>query len=129
MNGPSRDSGKDDSLRPDRVHVIIATDGSEASTAAAHQASRLLPADADLSLVTIIEQVQDPMADAGGFEGTVITEDEAQSDYRASMVAAEGALAASARAFGPRSSNGSSNAPTNRSVRGSAHSHPRKTPR
>ena len=89
-------------MSADRLHVIIATDGSEASSLAAHEAAGLVPADADLSLVIVIDAAEDPMADAGGFEGPVITEKEAQDDYRESVVAAEGALATSARSFGPR---------------------------
>jgi nucleotide-binding universal stress UspA family protein len=84
------------------VRVIVATDGSDASLLAAHEAAGLIPAQAELSLVIVVDEVQDPMADAGGFEGPTITEREAQDDYRKSMVDAEGALARSATAFGPR---------------------------
>ena len=92
----------DSSAVPERPRVIIATDGSDASSLAAHEAVCLLPADADVSLVIVIDPPEDPMADAGGFEGPVISEKEARDDYRESVVAAEGALASSARAFGPR---------------------------
>ena len=85
-----------------RLRVVIATDGSDASCAGADAASRLLPADADFSIVTVIDPELDPMADAGGFEGPVMGEKEAHDRYRESVVAAEGALAASARAFGSR---------------------------
>ena len=93
---------EDNATATDRLRVIVATDGSEASSVAAHEAVHLLPADADLSLVIVINSLQDPMADAGGFEGPVIDEREAQAEYRESTVEAEGALARSARAFGPR---------------------------
>jgi nucleotide-binding universal stress UspA family protein len=92
----------DDATPTDRLRVIIAIDGSEASSVAAHEASRLLPAGSDLSLVIVIDSPEDPMADAGGFEGPLLTEDEARDRYRESVVKAEGALARSARAFGPR---------------------------
>ncbi len=85
-----------------RLHIVIAVDGSDASCAAADAASRVLDADADFSLVTVIDPELDPMADAGGFEGPVMGEQEAHDSYRGSVVAAEGALAASARAFGTR---------------------------
>ncbi len=85
-----------------RLHVVIAVDGSEAAAAAAAAASRLLPADGEFSLVTVIEPELDPMADAGGFEGPVMSEQEAHDRYRESVVGAEGALAAAARAFGSR---------------------------
>ena len=68
----------------------------------AHEAARLLPADADLSLMMIVDPLQDPMEDAGGFEGPVISEDEVQAQHRESVVEADGALARAARAFGPR---------------------------
>jgi nucleotide-binding universal stress UspA family protein len=84
------------------LRVIVATDGSDASLLAAHEAVRLVPADAELSLVIVVDAVQDPMADAGGFEGPTITEHGAQEEYRKSMVDADGALARSASAFGPR---------------------------
>ncbi|MEP6623136.1 MAG: universal stress protein [Acidimicrobiia bacterium] len=88
---------------PDQpLQVIIATDGSEASSLAAHEATRLLPADAEVSLVMVIDSFEDPMDDAGGFEGPVFTEEEAEDQHREEVVAAEGALAASARAFGNR---------------------------
>lgn len=93
---------EDNAVATDRLRVIVATDGSEASSVAAHEAVHLVPADADLSLMIVVDSLQDPMADAGGFEGPVIGDDEAQAQYREAVVEAEGALARSARAFGPR---------------------------
>jgi len=93
---------EDTATTTDGLRVIIATDGSAASAFAAHEAARLVPADADLSLVMVVDPLCDPMEDAGGFEGPVISDDEAQAQYRESLVEAEGALARSARAFGPR---------------------------
>lgn len=81
--------------------VLVATDGSEASTAAARAAADLF-ADADLSLVIVIDAMEDPMADAGGFEGPALDEATARDDYREQTVAAQGALATTARALGPR---------------------------
>ncbi len=93
----------DEQPNPDApLRVIIATDGSEASSTAAREATQLLPSDADLSLVIVIDSLEDPMADAGGFEGPVFTEEEAENEHREEVVDAEGALAASARAFGNR---------------------------
>ncbi len=84
------------------VRVIVATDGSEASLLAAHEAAHLVPAEAELSLVIVTDGIKDPNLDAGGFEGPVITEREAEEEYRQGMVDAEGALARSASSFGPR---------------------------
>ena len=41
------------------------------------------------------------MADAGGFEGPVMDDDEASDRHRETVVDAEGSLAATARALGP----------------------------
>ena len=84
------------------VHVIVATDGTDASLLAAHEASHLIPADAQLSLVIVVDEMSDPQEDAGGFEGPVMSLEEAEGDYRAARVAADGALARSAQAFGDR---------------------------
>ncbi len=84
------------------IHVIIATDGTDASLLAAHEAAHLVPADAELSLVMVVDAFHDPQEDAGGFEGPVETYEHAEAEHRGGIVAAEGALARSAQAFGPR---------------------------
>jgi nucleotide-binding universal stress UspA family protein len=81
--------------------VLIATDGSDASQHAAAHAIAVLPADAEFSLVTVIDPREDPMADAGGFEGPVMDDAEASDRHREMLVDAEGSLAATARALGP----------------------------
>lgn len=83
------------------ARVIVATDGSEASLAAARGAAALFP-EGDFLLVTVIDELEDPMADAGGFEGPVMDEREAEEDHRAEVVEAQAALAATARGFGSR---------------------------
>ena len=50
------------------TRVLLATDGSEASLAAARVATAMFP-EGDFLLVTVIDELEDPMADAGGFEG------------------------------------------------------------
>jgi nucleotide-binding universal stress UspA family protein len=92
MDGPAKLVGE---------RVLIATDGSEASQYAAAHAIAVLPSDAEFSLVTIVDPREDPMADAGGFEGPVIDDDEASTRHRQAIVEAEGSLAATARAVGP----------------------------
>jgi nucleotide-binding universal stress UspA family protein len=92
MDGPAAVVGE---------RVLIATDGSDASQHAAAHAVAVLPRDAEVSLVTIIDPLEDPMADAGGFEGPVIDDDEAAGRHREAIVEAEGSLAATARAVGP----------------------------
>jgi nucleotide-binding universal stress UspA family protein len=92
MDGPARLVGE---------RVLIATDGSDAAQHAAAHAIAVLPQDAEFSLVTIIDPQEDPMADAGGFEGPLIDDDEASTRHRQAVVEAEGSLAATARAVGP----------------------------
>src|SRR3954465_215830 len=70
--------------------VLIATDGSDASQHAAAHAVAVLPQDAEFSLVTVIDPREDPMADAGGFEGPVMDDDEANTRHRETVVDAEG---------------------------------------
>jgi len=83
------------------LRVMVATDGSEASLAAARTAGRVF-AGAEFLLVTVIDELEDPMADAGGFEGPAMDEQEAEAAYRADKVDAQGSLAATARQFGDR---------------------------
>jgi nucleotide-binding universal stress UspA family protein len=79
--------------------VMIATDGSEASLTAARVASELFDG-GDFVLVTVIGELEDPMADAGGFEGPAMDEQEAETAHRADVVDAQGSLAATAHVFG-----------------------------
>jgi nucleotide-binding universal stress UspA family protein len=83
------------------TRVLLATDGSEASQAAARVAAAMFP-DGEFLLVTVIDELEDPMADAGGFEGPAMNEAEAREDHREEIVEAQGALATTARAFGAR---------------------------
>jgi len=82
------------------TRVLLATDGSDASLAAARAAATTFP-DGDFLLVTVIDELEDPMADAGGFEGPAMDEAEAAEEHRADTVDAQGALAATAQVFGP----------------------------
>ena len=82
------------------MKVLIATDGSEASLLAASESVVVLGADAEFVMAMVIDEQEDPMADAGGFEGPVSTDQQVRESYRESVVGAEGALARSARAFG-----------------------------
>jgi nucleotide-binding universal stress UspA family protein len=59
------------------MNVLIATDGSEAAVAAARSGLTLFPSDAHVTLVTVVPPEEDPLAMAGGFEGPLMTEEEA----------------------------------------------------
>lgn len=75
------------------MKVLIATDGSDASVEAARRATSLLHPDAVLELVTIVPARFDPELDAGGFEGPVMTEKEADEDYIEAQHEGQDALA------------------------------------
>jgi nucleotide-binding universal stress UspA family protein len=81
------------------TRVLLATDGSDASIAAARAAAAMYP-DGEFLLVSVIDEPEDPMADAGGFEGPAMDEQEAVEEHRADVVDAQGALTATAHAFG-----------------------------
>lgn len=83
------------------MKVIIATDGTAGALDAARLAVELLRPGATVSLVAVIPNRVDPMDDAGGFEGPVLTEEEADSEWRKGVAAGGAALAATAAALGP----------------------------
>jgi len=63
------------------MRVVVATDGSEAAVEAAHRSIDLLRPDAEVVLVMVIPEKEDPMDDAGGIEGPLITEEKAEKDW------------------------------------------------
>jgi nucleotide-binding universal stress UspA family protein len=80
------------------VHVLIATDGSERSVAAARRASALLrPADR-VTLLTVVTEV--PGDDAGGFEGSLYTPEEQEKVWAQELAEAGAELARTAAALG-----------------------------
>ena len=81
--------------------AIVATDGSEAAVAAARAALSLLHPDLEVQLVTVVEPAYDPVQDEGGFEGPVMSEEQAEDEHRQAVAAASGALAATAAAVEP----------------------------
>lgn len=80
------------------MHVLIATDGSERSVAAARRASALLrPADR-VTLLTVVTEV--PGDDAGGFEGSLYTPEEQEKVWAQELAEAGAELARTAAALG-----------------------------
>lgn len=63
------------------MRVVMATDGSEAAVEAAHRSIELLRSDAEVVIVMVIPEKEDPMDDAGGIEGPLITEEKAEHDW------------------------------------------------
>jgi nucleotide-binding universal stress UspA family protein len=83
------------------VRALIATDGSPASIEAARRAADLLR-DAELVLATVVDAMEEPGIDAGGFEGPLVGTDEAIAMHQAAVVEAQAALATTAEAMGRR---------------------------
>jgi nucleotide-binding universal stress UspA family protein len=82
------------------LKVIIATDGSEAAIEAATRSMDLLRPHTHVAVVTVIPEYEDPMEDAGGIEGPVITYKQADKDWKASTAAGQSALDRTTAALG-----------------------------
>jgi nucleotide-binding universal stress UspA family protein len=83
------------------MKIVIGTDGSATATNAARTAARLFGSDAELVLVEVVPEYHDPMEEAGGIEGPLITPEEAESQWNESVAEAGGDLATTARATDP----------------------------
>ncbi len=63
------------------MKVLVATDGTAVAIDAAKVGLALLRDGAEILLVTVIQDYEDPMAMAGGFEGPLVTPKQAEADY------------------------------------------------
>ena len=81
------------------MQVIVATDGTDAAIQAAQTALGLLRPDAEVTLVTVILDWEDPNDDAGGFEGPLETPEEADRDYAEHVAFGQDALTRTAAAL------------------------------
>ena len=63
------------------MKALLCTDGSPGALDAARRALPLLHEDFELDVVTMIPELEDPLETAGGFEGSLITEEEAQERH------------------------------------------------
>jgi len=63
------------------MRVVVATDGSDAAVDAAHRSIELLRPNADVVLVMVVPEKEDPMDDAGGMEGPTITPEQAEKHW------------------------------------------------
>jgi nucleotide-binding universal stress UspA family protein len=79
------------------VHVLIATDGSDASLVAARRAAELLHEADHVTLLSVVSEI--PGDDAGGFEGSVYTLEEQERVWNAEMAEADDELTRTARAI------------------------------
>ena len=82
------------------MNILVATDGSEAALDAARRSIDLLRPGAHVVLVTVVPEYQDPQDDAGGFEGPVISEEEAEKDWKEATAAGQAALDRTASVLG-----------------------------
>jgi nucleotide-binding universal stress UspA family protein len=86
---------------PESIKVVMATDGSEVAIDAARRSMDLLHPDAHVAVVMVIGEHEDPEDDAGGFEGPVLTEKEADEDWKKSNALGQSALTRTAAVLGP----------------------------
>jgi len=82
------------------MKVIVATDGSEAALDAARRAITLLRDGAAIALAVVVPERYDPAADAGGFEGPVMSEEQAEEEYAEGQAIGNDALARTQAAIG-----------------------------
>jgi nucleotide-binding universal stress UspA family protein len=83
------------------IRIIMATDGSDAAIDAARRSMDLLRPHGHVAVVTVIPEREDPNEDAGGIEGPVLTEKEADKDWAKSTAAGRSALDRTAAVLGP----------------------------
>jgi nucleotide-binding universal stress UspA family protein len=86
---------------PESIKIMVATDGSEAAIDAARRSMDLLRPHAHVAVVMVIPEHEDPMEDAGGIEGPVITYKEADQDWKRSNAIGKSALDRTAAVLGP----------------------------
>jgi len=82
------------------MKALIATDGTAHAIGAAHDAVALLHPDLEVEIVRVIPQEEDPNESAGGFEGPLITEEEAEERHHADEVQAQTDLSATLAGLG-----------------------------
>lgn len=83
------------------IKIIMATNGSETAIHAARLSMNLLRPQAHIAAVMVIPEHEDPEEDAGGFEGPVMTDKEADEDWRKWNAAGQSALDRTAAVLGP----------------------------
>ncbi len=63
------------------MKVLMATDGTETAIEAAKRALQLLRSEVEILWVTVIQNYEDPLEMAGGFEGPLLTPEEAEQEF------------------------------------------------
>ena len=82
------------------MKILVATDGTETAIVAARKALALLRGDPEIMLVTVVQAYEDPMEDAGGFEGTLLTPEEAEAEYQQQLAKGQAMLEHTQTALG-----------------------------
>jgi nucleotide-binding universal stress UspA family protein len=85
------------------MKVLVATDGSQGAIDAAQRSMAMLRPDAEVVVVSVIHDKEDPMDSAGGIEGPGISEHEAEVEYDAAVGAGKAALERTVSALGDES--------------------------
>ena len=83
------------------MNIVVATDGSEASVDAARRSMDVLHPDARVVVVMVIPAYEDPMEDAGGIEGSAISYEQAEKDWKKATAEGQSALDRTAAVLGP----------------------------
>src|ERR1035437_5058921 len=83
------------------MNIVVATDGSEAAIGAARRSMDLLRPGAQVVLVVVIPEYEDPMQDAGGIEGPSISYERAEKDWKKATAEGQSALDRTAAVLGP----------------------------
>jgi len=91
---------RDDERGGQDVKVMITTDGSEAAIEAAARAVTLLREGAQIVLLTVIQDREDPMETAGGIEGSALTDEEADRDFEQHLAEGKEALSRTVASIG-----------------------------
>ena len=74
------------------MKVLVATDGTNTAIEAAQTALGLLRAGAEIILVTVIQNYENPLDMAGGFEGPLLTPEEAEEEFQRQQAEGQAAL-------------------------------------
>ena len=82
------------------MKVLVATDGTDIAIHAAQAAMRLLREGAEVFLVTVIQDYENPLEMAGGFEGPLLTPEEAEEAFRRQQNEGQAALERTRAALG-----------------------------
>jgi len=82
------------------MKVLVATDGTRVAIEAAQAALGLMREGTEILLVTVIQNYEDPMEMAGGFEGPLLTPEEAEADYQRQLTEGQAALERTQAALG-----------------------------